>query len=293
MMMTTTMKRGASRLVSLSNAPRCRLASLPPRVISVLERMPLACRQSNTPPESVTDVEVPCCVFPDVVTAAEAECIAVRAQEAFRRVEAAEGHYDNLITQYKEFYRFGDEQELRCGASEVGGGIHADYRLGGWPGEARAALLRCRNIAAAFTSVPIQPRVHFLQLAADGFIRPHADDTTNSSAVVCGLTLLSARVMSLNNPRYSDQRVDMLLAPRSFYCLWGSARTEWLHSVDCEVDGPAIPRGPSQAAFTDPIAFDGAITEHRRGQRIAVIFRGLSPMEFLRFRQQSQLSSQG
>ncbi len=221
--------------------------------------------------------EVPAYVVPDFITEAEEAALQRYTGVLFAPLDFAAGHYDALIHRYKEFYRplpelLHPEHCLAEMAAAMPGAPEAAVEQ--QRGLAKAALERCRDRAQAFTpAVPLQPRVHFLQLEGSGFIRAHADEQRNSSQIVAGLTLGSARVMTLTHPQHPGREVELLLAPRSMYVLAGSARNDWLHSVDWTSDASPEPADGSE------ITFAGRPTGLHRGLRTAVIFRGLSPME--------------
>ncbi|RNE98332.1 alkylated DNA repair protein alkB like protein 7 [Trypanosoma rangeli] len=121
----------------------------------------------------------------------------------------------------------------------------------------------------------------FLRLSASGFISAHLDDSRNSSGIVAGLRLGSARAMTLKHPRRPEERVELLLAPHTFYGLIGNACYEWEHSVDWEaVDNEHLERVRGNLlAKGSPIVFDGRKTQYKRAERTAIIFRGVPPLE--------------
>jgi hypothetical protein len=231
---------------------------------------------------------VPVSVEPDFITEEEERLLLHYTGHLFARLPFADGHFDRLIEQYKEFYRNGDDLALRPGEAildaEVAG-ADSPRSLDERRALIAGAFARCRARAQAFLpEVPLQPRAHFLQLHPEGFIRPHLDEARSSSAIVAGVTLGSARVMRLTNPAHPGAAIEMLLAPRSLYVLSGSARYDWEHSVDCLTPDAAPPAAGSV------VDFDGAPTEFRRHMRTALIFRGLSPMELFMHRRGSRLA---
>jgi hypothetical protein len=128
--------------------------------------------------------------------------------------------------------------------------------------------------------------VHFLQLHGDGFIRAHVDESRNSSGIVAGLCLGSARVMTLTNKQFPGVKVELLLAPRAIYCLTGRARYEWEHSVDWTADDEEhiLRAKGSIVACGSEVFFESKPTGFLRSTRFAMIFRGISPMELLMHR---------
>jgi hypothetical protein len=285
--------RGASSsppsLVSFSNAPGFSQASL---------------STIGLPPSEVPETTVQCYVLPNVVPKEQEIALIDFTSPWFDRLPYSDGHVDGLIHHYKEFYRpykmlmeddsafhesyLSRQQE---GESSSGGPLRESLLTEGVEERSmqlvRAALSTCRAIAAKHLPfIPLQERVHFLQIHGDGFIRAHTDESRNSSGIVAGLTLGSGRVMSLTNKRFPGKRIDLLLAPRSFYMLCGAARHEWEHSVDwTEDDEEHLRRAQkSHVAEGSDVMFNGRRTEFTRGMRTAIIFRGLSPMELLMHR---------
>lgn len=266
--------------------------------------------------------EVPCFVLPDVVSEAQEAALLHASGTWFDRVDSITNHVDQLIHHYKEFYR--PLQELLVAQSPLLAdalqhakrvqeettteptGTQKPSCSGSQQGEPRSpavigqdvalcqsAIRRCHTLAQqALATVPLSHRVHFLQLTGSGFIRAHVDEARNSCGIVAGLTLGSARVMSLTHPKHPSQRIDLFLKPRSFYMLLGTARTEWEHSVDWLRDDEEHQQRERQSLVVDgsEVLFDGQPTGLHRHTRTAVIFRGVSPMDLLmhRMRQEEQ-----
>ena len=264
-------------------------------------------------------------VVPNMVSEEEERLLKRYSDMQFDRLPFEKAHEDALIHHYKEFYRpacglLGTTMD-RGGGGAVGpltafgehlsgGGGHNAASTGPTPLMYNldsdgvrldppaftheeeltmiAALERCREAARRYLPViPLQERVHFIRIHGEGFIRAHVDESRNSSGIVSGLTLNTGRVMSLTNPKqFPGARVDMLLAPRSFYLLTGSARYNWLHSVDWTADDAEhLSRmrndGRCAASEGSEVVFNGIATGLQRGVRTGIILRGVSPMELL------------
>ncbi|ORC86988.1 alkylated DNA repair protein alkB like protein 7 [Trypanosoma theileri] len=226
---------------------------------------------------------VPAFVIPNVITEREEKALLSLVEPWFARLPYNDGHADSLIHHFKEFYRsykglVGDAaSEVKGNTCETRNG-EKDFQL------CHTALKKCRGLAAEYLSnIPLDDRVHFLRLSGNGFIRAHVDESRNSSGIIAGVCLGSARVMTLTHPKYPGERVELMLAPRCFYILIGTARYEWEHSTDwVEDDAEHLERARGRRVVEGtPLIFDGKETEFRRGERTAVIFRGVSPMELL------------
>ena len=266
-------------------------------------------------------------VIPNLISSGEEALLQRYADMQFDRLPFERAHEDALIHHYKEFYRaaggllggdapeedhgvavgpmgaLGQHMSSTTGTSSETSSIPSLYNLGTEgerldppaftqeeEGSMASALRRCRAAAREYLPmIPLQERVHFIRIHGDGFIRAHVDESRNSSGIVAGLTLNTGRVMSLTHPtKFPGARIDMLLAPRSFYILTGSARYEWLHSVDWTDDDAAhntrmraAPEGNAGGLDGEEVVFGGSPTGLRRGVRTGLIMRGVSPMELL------------
>ena len=244
----------------------------------------------NTPIKEIPATSIPAYVIPDVISERQEKNIATYMNLLFDRLPFVEGHVDALIHHYKEFYRSGTMLTDERGLGEID---EADESVEAQmtpevKEDIRKAIVECRELSQSFIpKIPVADRVHFLQLHTSGFIRAHVDESRNSSGMVAGVTLGTARVMSLTHPKFPDAKVDMLLAPRSMYIIAGTARTEWAHSVDWEVDDDdhnnrARVEAGSVVSTTDmnqPVMFEGKPSGFYRGTRNALIFRGVGPMD--------------
>lgn len=243
-------------------------------------------------------------VLPEVISPAEESALMQWVEPWFDRLPYHEAHLDDLIHHYKEFYRSYKSIPMllhRSSGDDVNRNIHNDNnsntRKGNYDDmnevaaakesdERRralvcAALQRARQWAEHYSPhIPIDDRVHFLRLAGSGFIRAHVDETRNSSGIVAGLCLSAGRVMTLTHPDHPGEKVELLLAPRCFYLLIGTARYTWRHSVDWTGDDEEHVRRIHARVVGEgtPVVFDGQSTEYRRYDRTAIIFRGISPM---------------
>ena len=111
---------------------------------------------------------------------------------------------------------------------------------------------------------------HVIDLHADGALNAHVDSVRFSGLTVSGLSLLSSCIMRLRpssdaqdewktagiDKDEQDRYVDLLLPPRSLYCLSGPSRFRYSHELM-----------PSQSVFRNN---GQAIV---RDHRLSVIFR--------------------
>jgi hypothetical protein len=248
----------------------------------------------STPIKAIPFNQIPAYVIPEVITQEQEQDTLKYMGLLFDRLPFVEGHVDKLIHHYKEFYRScGQILDEKQGLPELDD-IKAGQDMQQAKGNIRDVIRNCKALAQTFIpNIPVVDRVHFLQLHTSGFIRAHVDESRNSSGCVAGVTLGTARVMTLTHPNYPGAKIDMLLAPRSMYVIAGTARTEWEHSVDweqdddehlmraaLETDEHGAPKGVrSDTDYTQPVMFEGKPSGFFRGTRNALIFRGVSPMD--------------
>ena len=87
------------------------------------------------------------------------------------------------------------------------------------------------------------PAVHVLDLAADGFIKPHVDSVKFCGSTIAGISLLSDCVMRLKGP---DLQLDAFLPRRSLYVMRDEARYDYTHEIlkedESVVDGRRVLR---------------------------------------------------
>jgi alkylated DNA repair protein alkB family protein 7 len=181
----------------------------------------------------------------DFLTEEEHTALTAECSAALGRLDYEAGHWDGVITNYKEVQR--DVSSL----SPV----------------SRAAVHRAQAAfpARARGRGPPQPHFHALELSATGFISAHVDSVKFSGGVVCGLCLLSDAVMVLTPDPAPPAaaaaatavapEVRILLPRRCLYTLTEDARYAWAHAV------------PTGAAAT----YRGAAVA--RGRRISVMLR--------------------
>eukprot|EP01062_Namystynia_karyoxenos_P032597 TRINITY_DN24037_c0_g1_i1.p1 TRINITY_DN24037_c0_g1~~TRINITY_DN24037_c0_g1_i1.p1 ORF type:complete len:327 (+),score=107.03 TRINITY_DN24037_c0_g1_i1:64-981(+) len=205
-------------------------------------------RRGAVPPESEARV------LPDFVTPAEEAALLAAAEGAISARTWERAHADQLIEDFRELY----------------------VPLDSVKGEAAAPLARLADLARG--ELPeggrLRADLHILEYRPEGYVRPHTDSEEDSGDIVVGLSLLSARVMTLTHPARPDAECEMLLLPRSVYVLRGGARTEWEHAIDWK-HHLAAHRDPRLWFAGGGIAADDGPGEPlRRGRRFALLLRG-------------------
>lgn len=181
-------------------------------------------------------------VLPDVITPEEEVRLVAELEGNVRRRRYVDNHWDSVIEKYREV-------EKR-GWLDPGNKALAD----------RIKTLILRTLQRPKT-MPFLP-VHVIDLAEDGFIKPHVDSVKFSGDIVSGLSLCSPAIMQLKGDEEQGMNpssiVRLLLRPRSLYILSGEARYKYAHEI--------LAPSPAGERWVD----GGVVT---RGRRLSLIFR--------------------
>ncbi|XP_033112032.1 alpha-ketoglutarate-dependent dioxygenase alkB homolog 7, mitochondrial-like isoform X2 [Anneissia japonica] len=73
--------------------------------------------------------------------------------------------------------------------------------------------------------------VHVLDLAEDGYIKPHIDSVKFCGNTIAGISLMSPSVMKLVHEKQNHIWANVLLQPRSLYVLRDCVRYEFTHEI--------------------------------------------------------------
>ena len=171
----------------------------------------------------------------DAITKNEHETLINECERSLRRRRYETGHWDGVIESFREITKRD------------------------WTVESRKVferLIESDAVSKLGLSEFLPP--HVLDLSKDGFIKPHIDSIIASGQMVAGISLLSPAVMVLSR---ESESIRILLPPRSFYVLSGTARFEFKHEIL-----------PGITKWTD-----GSNVE--RDRRISVILRDEIPPE--------------
>ncbi|CAL7942302.1 unnamed protein product [Xylocopa violacea] len=91
------------------------------------------------------------------------------------------------------------------------------------------------------------PLIHVLDLAPDGWIKPHVDSVKFCGEIIAGLSLLTDSVMRLQMIDNKTLYKDFLLSRRSLYIMSGAARYNYNHEIlkneKSYFEGQHIPKG--------------------------------------------------
>lgn len=75
------------------------------------------------------------------------------------------------------------------------------------------------------------PYVHVLDLAEDGYIKPHIDSSRFCGDTVAVLSLLSDSILKFVHEKNDDHQVHCLLPKRSLYIIRGTSRYDYTHEI--------------------------------------------------------------
>jgi alkylated DNA repair protein alkB family protein 7 len=161
--------------------------------------------------------------FPNIISIAEENALLEYLNNKLSRRRYQDGHWDDVIKRYKE-------TEMNIDAPP--GVVAMNDRI--------RRLISRTVFGDEHDSVEFLP-VHVLDLSHDGSIQPHVDSVKFSGDVVAGLSLLSTRILRLDEfndsnmnelPDTSDKKqYEFMLPPRSLYILSGPLRYQYAHSI--------------------------------------------------------------
>lgn len=199
-------------------------------------------------------------VYPEVLTEDEANMILEDIKGRLRRRRYEKGHWDAVITNYKEV----ELSDLVFDNQEIPNIFHRIRQH-----LASNHLLKDENDNRTIHWLPC----HAIDLKKEGELNAHVDSVKFSGDLVAGVSLMSPSIMRLiphkdgegvdldEDAKEGKDKgwVDMHLPPRSLYAMTGVARYRYAHELL-----------PTNSTFTQP---DGTEILVERDHRISIIFR--------------------
>lgn len=179
-------------------------------------------------------------LLPEVITREEEQRLVDELEKPLRRRRLMRDHWDSVILHYREVEKRQWE----------------DPRNADVVARVRGRVLELLGLAPDLPCLP----VHVIDLAAEGYIKPHVDSVKFSGGFVAGVSLLSPAIMRLRGEEGMAppaSMVRMLLEPRSLYVLSGDARFRYAHEI--------LPDGEEKDWVGGKVV--------KRGRRISLIFR--------------------
>nr|XP_039252902.1 alpha-ketoglutarate-dependent dioxygenase alkB homolog 7, mitochondrial-like [Styela clava]XP_039252910.1 alpha-ketoglutarate-dependent dioxygenase alkB homolog 7, mitochondrial-like [Styela clava] len=171
------------------------------------------------------------------ITEDEEQCLMKDIEPKWKRLKYQFDHWDDAIQGYRE------------------------TEVSNWSETSSNILNRLRN--AAFAEKDSQRAlVHVLDLAEDGYIKPHVDSVKFCGRVIAGLSLLTPSVMRLINEKDKSKQITVLLNRRSLYIMRDSIRFEYTHEIlkneESLFRGTNIPKGRRMSVIcrSEPISDD-------------------------------------
>ncbi|XP_076396864.1 alpha-ketoglutarate-dependent dioxygenase alkB homolog 7, mitochondrial [Megachile rotundata] len=146
-------------------------------------------------------------IFPNFITIEEENSLMKEIESCVKRLRYEQSHWDDAIHAYRE-----TEQSK-------------------WNEDNLKIINKIREKAfpKGMSQIPL---IHILDLAPEGWIKPHIDSTRFCGEIIAGLSLLSDSVMRLtlvgNETLYKQ---DFLLPRRSLYIMSGAARYNYKHEI--------------------------------------------------------------
>jgi len=145
-------------------------------------------------------------VMEDIITEDEERVVADEGMKILKRRRYEEDHWDQVIVKFKEMER------------------------SRWSTETKRVLDRIREAPILPQGLSYFPAVHVIDLAEDGYIKPHVDSIKFSGRVVAGVSLLSPSIMRFKE-EHGESVIDALLPRRSFYMMTDRVRYHYTHEI--------------------------------------------------------------
>ncbi|KAL8013381.1 putative alpha-ketoglutarate-dependent dioxygenase alkB 7 [Plasmopara halstedii] len=142
----------------------------------------------------------------DVITKDEEKVLSDECYHILKRRRYEISHWDNVILNFKEMER------------------------SRWSTETQRILQKVRETAILPKELTYFSAVHVIELAEDGYIKPHVDSIKFSGRVVAGLNLLSPCIMRFREVN-GDSVIDAYLQRRSMYMVTGRIRYHYTHEI--------------------------------------------------------------
>ncbi|KAK3782535.1 hypothetical protein RRG08_061765 [Elysia crispata] len=140
------------------------------------------------------------------INESEEESLLAEVEKYMRRLRYEFDHWDNAIHGYRET----EKRE--------------------WNEQNMQIIERVKSLAFTSNVAPLA-YVHVLDIAKDGYIKPHVDAVRFCGDTITGMCLLSSCVMRLALESDNTKVADVYLPRRSLYIMRGRARYEFTHEV--------------------------------------------------------------
>lgn len=237
-------------------------------------------------------------MYPGFITEAEGNSLVEEAGRRFKRRRFENGHWDSVITGYREVeLSTPDDQYPRQDFDAKGSGVvQAPLYVRAIQRTRRQLenyhFNNCRGSCgdAAFNNIRWLP-CHAIDLSANGELKPHVDSVKFSGDVVAGLSLLSDAIMRLKPPAKeweneendtdhgevgddSIGHVDLYLPKLSLYVLSGMSRYSFTHELlHSSTSFEFMEYEDEGAKVIDTCGTEKRSVEVLKGRRLSIVFR--------------------
>ncbi|XP_072761390.1 alpha-ketoglutarate-dependent dioxygenase alkB homolog 7, mitochondrial [Anoplolepis gracilipes] len=146
-------------------------------------------------------------ILPDFISEKEEDILMQEVDPYMKQLRYEYSHWDNAIHGYRE----------------------TEWKK--WSKDSSQILDRVRKKAfpPEMTQLSL---VHILDLASEGWIKPHIDSVRFCGGIIAGLSLLTDSVMKLTMEGHEKECVECFLLPRrSLYIMSGVARYKYNHEI--------------------------------------------------------------
>lgn len=161
-------------------------------------------------------------ILTNFVTVEEEESLMEEIDPYMKRLRYERSHWDDAIHSYRETER------------------------SKWNERNAEIINRIRETAfpKGMSQIPL---IHVLDLAPEGWIKPHVDSVRFCGEIIAGLSLLTDSIMRLKMVDNETLCKDFLLPRRSLYIMSGTARYNYHHEIlkdeESYFDGRRVPKG--------------------------------------------------
>ncbi|XP_077980960.1 alpha-ketoglutarate-dependent dioxygenase alkB homolog 7, mitochondrial-like [Glandiceps talaboti] len=142
----------------------------------------------------------------DFITEDEEQSLSKEIDTYMKRLRYEYDHWDDAIHGYRE------------------------TEFSRWSQRNSQIIQRVRDIAFP-DNVAQLSQVHVIDLAKDGYIKPHIDSVRFCGNTITGLSLLSPSIMRLVHDKNKHIQIDVLLHPRSLYIMRDTVRLDYTHEI--------------------------------------------------------------
>lgn len=145
-------------------------------------------------------------IFPNFITVEEEKSLTEEIDPYIKRLRYEQSHWDDAIHNYRETEKSKwNEKNIKI-----------------------IDRIRKKAFSKEISHIPL---IHILDLASEGWIKPHVDSIKFCGEIIAGLSLLTDSIMRLKMVDNESLYKDFLLSRRSLYIMSGIARYNYTHEI--------------------------------------------------------------